>query len=420
MPQRAAKPERAKMNEIASLTELFEADDAPAVTAPFAVDTSKGALVGTVNRQWAGRPDDQKFLSLGALRDQTAAWRAASTAEIVTPGAIAAVFDPANPDVLNLNLTTESGVVYPSEMTNYAFTQVSRLAGAPAYYLADLPGPLAALNLNYGLQRAEQKPLKAYIMDDGGTLLRAITSPRYGRIFDQDVVEAVMKLAGNGTGDTRWKVPGVIDWSAGKYNPFVDITKETTTLYASDRDIFLFLVDDTHPIEVGKLANGDPDLMFRGFYVWNSETGNRTFGLTTMYLRGVCQNRNLWGVEGFSELTFRHTAGAPEKFVSEAAPALLAYSESATAKLIEGVAEAKATVVAKSDEERVDFLMRFGLSKKQAVAAVAKLVEEEQHPPENIWDMAQAVTAYARGEQWQDARLTLEMAAGAMLDKIKV
>lgn len=48
----------------------------------------------------------------------------------------------------------------------------------------------------------------------------------------------------NGTGDTRWKVPGVLDWSTGVYNPRVDITKDTTTLYASDRDVFLFLVDD--------------------------------------------------------------------------------------------------------------------------------------------------------------------------------
>jgi hypothetical protein len=30
------------------------------------------------------------------------------------------------------------------------------------------------------------------------------------------------------------------------HNPFVDVTKDTTTLYASDRDVFLFLVDDTN------------------------------------------------------------------------------------------------------------------------------------------------------------------------------
>ena len=28
------------------------------------------------------------------------------------------------------------------------------------------------------------------------------------------------------TGDTRWKVPGVLDWSTGIYNPCVDVTPE--------------------------------------------------------------------------------------------------------------------------------------------------------------------------------------------------
>ena len=57
-----------------------------------------------------------------------------------------------------------------------------------------------------------------------------------------------------------WKVPGVLDWASMTHNPFVDISKDTTTLYASDRDVFLFLVDDTHPIEAGRLPNGEPDL----------------------------------------------------------------------------------------------------------------------------------------------------------------
>lgn len=47
----------------------------------------------------------------------------------------------------------------------------------------------------------------------------------------------------------------MLDWSTGVYNPRVDITKDTTTLYASDRDVFLFLVDDLNPIEAGRLAD---------------------------------------------------------------------------------------------------------------------------------------------------------------------
>ncbi len=62
------------------------------------------------------------------------------------------------------------------------------------------------------------------------------------RIWDHELVAAVIDIAGNGTGDTMWKVPGVLDWATMTHNPFVDITKDTTTLYASDRDVFLFLV----------------------------------------------------------------------------------------------------------------------------------------------------------------------------------
>ena len=56
-----------------------------------------------------------------------------------------------------------------------------------------------------------------------------------------------MRIAGNCTGDTRWKVPGVLDWSTMVHNPQVDTTKDTTTLYASDRDVFVFLCDEASP-----------------------------------------------------------------------------------------------------------------------------------------------------------------------------
>ena len=45
---------------------------------------------------------------------------------------------------------------------------------------------------------------------NGRTELRAVTGPDYGRIYDHELVSAVQRIAGNGTGDTRWKVPGVL------------------------------------------------------------------------------------------------------------------------------------------------------------------------------------------------------------------
>ena len=140
--------------------------------------------------------------------------------------------------------------------------------------------------------RAEQ--VKTLEADDGRVELRAVTGPDYGRIYDHELVGAVQRIAGNGTSDTRWKVPGTLDWSTGIYNPRVHVTRDMTTLYASDRDVFLFLVDDLNPIEAGRLPDGLPDLYFRGFYCWNSEVGAKTLGMASFYLRAVCQNRNLW------------------------------------------------------------------------------------------------------------------------------
>jgi hypothetical protein len=85
---------------------------------------------------------------------------------------------------------------------------------------------------------------------------------------------------------------------------------------------FLFLVDDLNPIEAGLLPDGSPDLYFRGFYCWNSEVGDKTLGIASFYLRAVCQNRNLWGVEDFQEIEIRHSKYAASRFAHEAAPAL--------------------------------------------------------------------------------------------------
>ncbi len=386
------------------------------------IDVSKGSLRSDVSQQWMKRPDDQRFTSLADLEAQVAKWRAESWEETIAPREILPSASTENGLVIDIT-TKERGVVTVSP-THYGFNALCAAAACPSGYLRSLPAPLAALNLQFGLRVSTQAEHGVYLRQNGEAILRALTGPRYGRIFDEDVVKAVRTLAGNGTGDTRWKVPGCIEWGGThgiSYNPEVDITKQNTTLYASDRDMFVFLVDDTHPIEIGKLANGQPDLVFRGFFIWNSEVGNRTFGIACFYLRGVCQNRNLWGVEGFSELTFKHTHTAPQKFIEAAMPALLSFTEGATDKLITGVKEAKARIVAVTDEERVAFLASpkaGAFAEKQAKAIIATAEKEEGKPPESVWDFAQGISAHARRAAHQDQRLDLEIKAGKLLDRL--
>jgi hypothetical protein len=201
------------------------------------------------------------------------------------------------------------------------------------------------------------------------------------------------------------------------YNPHVDVSNETTTLYASDRDVFLFLVDDTHPIEAGKLPNGEPDLFFRGFYCWNSEVGSKTLGIATFYLRAVCMNRNLWGVENFEEINIRHSKFAANRFASQAAPALTHFADSSPAHFISGIKTARERIVARTDDDRASFLRNRGFSRSDTSRIIATVFDEEGHPPESLYDFVQGITAVARGKAHQDDRLELEGKARKLLER---
>jgi hypothetical protein len=304
----------------------------------YKVDVSRGSRVGRVSSEWFSRPDDERFLSLGDLARSVRGRSDRSRTRVVKTALIHVEANRNDPERLALMLPGAEAPVTP---THWSFGQLASQVGAAAAYLRQLPAPLAAINLQYGLTSHRAEQIKTLETDDpvtGGRLeLRAVTGPDYGRIYDHELVEAVQKIAGNGTGDTRWKVPGVLDWSTGVYNPMVDISKDTTTLYASDRDVFLFLVDDLNPIEAGRLPDGSPDLYFRGFYCWNSEVGAKTLGMASFYLRAVCQNRNLWGVEDFEEISIRHSKYAANRFAHEAEPALLNFANSSPHPFINGI-----------------------------------------------------------------------------------
>jgi hypothetical protein len=380
----------------------------------YKVDASRGQRNGRVSSEWFSRPDDQRFLSLADLYASVRSRSDRSRTRTVESSAIRVEAARDNPERLTLTLPGAETQVAP---THWSFGQLAALVGAPAAYLRQLPAPLAGINLQYGLSTHRAEQVKTLEIDDGRVELRAATGPDYGRIFDHELVEAVRRIAGNGTGDTRWKVPGVLDWSTGIYNPRVDISKDTTTLYASDRDVFLFLVDDLNPIEAGRLLDGSPDLYFRGFYCWNSEVGAKTLGLASFYLRAVCQNRNLWGVEDFQEITIRHSKYAASRFAHEAAPALTRFAESSPMPFVTGIKAARAQIVARSDDDRAEFLRKRGFSKVETTKIIDTVLAEEGHPPASVFDFVQGITAIARDKPHQDARLDLEGRAKKLLDR---
>lgn len=358
------------------------------------VRSLQGGELMRASHQWSTRPDDERYLTLEALHAAVAARRQQSREVVYDLAKLADGIKYDDSGELFVN-----GKLGRALFTNYSFGQLATEAHAPAGYLRKLPAPLAAINLQYGLANSEDSSKLLVIPSDGGQDGRfmAVTSPTYGRIWDQQIVEQVQRVNHDG----RWVVPSA-SYSAAD-------PRRATTLYASDHDVFLFLVDPSRPVDVAG------EQLFRGFMAWNSETGDKTFGLMTFLYRYVCDNRIIWGASEVRELIIRHTRYGPDRFAQQAAPALRAYAEGSTKRLEAQIIEAKSKHVGKDAKEVAKWLTDRGFGQEVAKVSVF-LAEREEGDPTSLWNVVQGVTAYARGIVHTDSRVDLERKAGALID----
>ena len=355
--------------------------------------------ITTVSTQWASRPNDERFVSLTDLQSHVHAMRQDSRAKVVSSRGLQAV--PVNGNSKALQVIGPNGGAV--DVTHWSFGQLAQRAAAPAGYLRDLPAPLAADCINWGLYHRDVEDLGVLLYQNGGpATLRAVTGPNYGRIWNSSVVDALVSRFGDGlTGDFR--VPG-------EFGKPVPITKANTTLYASDRDLFVFLADEQHRIEIPNRRAGRYGDFARGFLVWNSETGAQTLGFADFLYDYCCCNRIIWGGQRYQEIRIRHTAGAPDRWIEAAMPAIESYAQSSTTDIVAGIEAARQARI-----ENVDEFLGKRFSKSQVTAIKAAHMTDEQRPIETLWDAATGATAYARGIGYQDQRVSIEREAGKIL-----
>ncbi len=171
-------------------------------TGGYKVDVRRGERIGRVSSEWFSRPGDERYLSLSDLFAAVRGRTERSRTRTVESAAIRV--EAGRDDAERLTLMVP-GADAPIAPTHWSFGQLASLVGAPAAYLRQLPAPLAGINLQYGLTSHRTEQVKTFEIEDGRAELRAVTGPDYGRIFDHELVSAVQRIAGSGTGDTRWK-----------------------------------------------------------------------------------------------------------------------------------------------------------------------------------------------------------------------
>ena len=359
------------------------------------------------SQQWASRPSEERFTSLPAMLDVMRSNRERSVSKVLPNRRLRA--EPVGDDHRGLVVTgPNGGAVVP---THWAFGQLAQLAQAPAGYLRTLPSEMAADCINYGLHCSRDvQEVGVYLTagEDGEPkTMRAATGPNYGRVYNADIVKSLVKRFGDGvTGD--WRVPG-------EFGRAVEVSKANTTLYASDRDMFVFLADEVNRLEIKDRRDGKGGSLARGFFVWNSEVGSATLGIAMFLFDYVCQNRIVWGAQDVQRVTVRHTSGAPDRWIEDVKPMIRAMASSAAGPTEARIAAAQAQKIDKVG----DFLAK-RFTKAQATAIQNVAMIEEQRPIETAWDAVAAVTAYAKGIEHQSERVLIEREAGKILDLVAV
>lgn len=352
------------------------------------------------SNQWANRPADERFASLQAMRDACYEYKQSARSSTFTLGNTRAI--AVDDDVLLEGQTGQQ-----AKLTNYAFGQICNLVSAPANYLRSLQAELAAKNLQHGFNADPDlaaKPQKGLFHANGNFICRCVTSQKYQRIWNYEIIDRLIPLEERG-----WHTP-----------PSMTDDVMPSGLYASDHDMFVFLVDDQH-----RVNDGTDQGLARGFFAINSEVGQSAFKLITFYYRFVCGNHIVWGAENVQQMKIIHKGMPARNFNRTMQIELQKYAESSASDDEAKIERAKRLTLGANKEEVLDYL--FGkrnllLTKKDIEASYAlaevdyELDRKGGSPPNTVWGMVQGLTRHSQTKQYADERTKLDTTAGKILE----
>lgn len=359
------------------------------MSANLSIDHNASFVHTAAHREWASRPDDQRFESLAKLKASVEnrtreSWEA-------PPLPLERMRWSAVGDDLKL-VTPKSELLTP---TNWSFGQMARSAKAPASYLRSLPATIAADALNFSTSEVEEDTqIRPYIRTDAlSSFLRAACSPSYGRVYDLDLILAIER---------------VLDAAPQFFNP-KDWSGKPSGLYASDRDVFMFFIDGGSIVDAGERAQ-----LNRGFFAWNSEVGRTTIGISTFLFNIVCGNHFIWSPQDVTTIRIRHSLNAPGRVAEELLPALHAHSAASVRPIEAAVKAAQKYLLPAEEKAWTEFFTERGFTGGE-IKRAATLADAEEGDHRTLWQMAQGFTASARSIPHLDTRIDLETRAGKLL-----
>jgi len=382
------------------------------------------------SRQWAERPIDERFWGPADAAEAAREHYDSAATSTVAYGDLRV--EARGEDIALLGRTDA-----PATLTHYAFGQLAQRVKAPADYLRALPPTLAAQNLNHGLKARGQGSDKARLLlhRNGHLVARCLTSTGYKRIWNHEVLQRLCHLESDG-----WRVPPA---RPAKDDPRARPATEDDCgwcgrtglsiqpgdtiapagVYCSDRDMFAFMVHPDRYLR-NPLDRGTP--LMRGFFLWNSEVGDKSFGVMSFLLDAVCGNHIVWGARDVAEVRVRHVGSARNKAFGQLRAKLVAYADDSAS---EDEARIKAAQEMELGADPADVLERLvkwaGRSRGLKATVTRSVIQEAQQiaertprygDPRTPWAIAQGITEISQRQRHAAARVRLDEAAGAVIE----
>ena len=375
------------------------------------------------HKQWRSRPADQRFQNLTDLHESCRISRSNAVTSSTDLRSLTAIRTSSD----DIKLVGYKGTT--ADLTHWSLGQLCSKIGAPASYIRKLPTDLAVHNLNNGLQEqpAGDESALLFNKEAGQDLqLRAIVSKKYTRIWNRDITERLLALQASNPNWTNPKAYKVIQpaepFITGSRWPVMSTEMEPAGLYASDHDMFSFLIDES------RVLDGSPAGLKRGFFVWNSEVGAASFGIMTFLYDMVCGNNIVWGASEIRELKIRHVGDADSRAFTEIECDLLEYSQSSAAGTESLIKRARAYSFGSDREQMLDKLLGFAgkfkakeLTRTRLEEAIDLATESEARygTPDTLWSVVSGLTEASQWNQNTDVRTKIDRDAGKLLQLVE-
>ena len=185
-----------------------------------------------------------------------------------------------------------------------------------------------------------------------------------------------------------------------------------TGLYAGEQDLFAFLIDPSGWAEI------KGEVFAPGFFLWNSEVGKRSVGISTFWFQKVCANHIVWDATEVVEFTRKHTANVHGALadIRQAIEQLVEKRDARRDGFVKVMQKAMQEKLGADAEEAMKVMARNGIPRQLAKDA---LKIAEQQGAFTIFAIVDALTRLAGQLPNAGDRLETDQKASALIHDVR-